>query len=66
VAMSVATTGLRPTLPEDTPPKLAELITACWARDPLKRPPFAVVQQRLQVRLTADEGLEQRPPRKQT
>lgn len=49
VAMSVATTGLRPKLPSDTPPQLAELITRCWARDPLKRPTFAVVQQQLQT-----------------
>lgn len=49
VAMSVATTGLRPKLPSDTPPQLADLITRCWARDPLKRPTFAVVQQQLQT-----------------
>jgi serine/threonine protein kinase len=51
VAMSVATTGLRPKLPADVPPKLAELITCCWARDPLKRPTFAAVQLQLQVRV---------------
>ena len=31
---------LRPTIPPDTPPDLANLITACWSTDPKQRPSF--------------------------
>ncbi|OHT15048.1 hypothetical protein TRFO_14571 [Tritrichomonas foetus] len=34
---------LRPTIPPDTPPDMAQLITACWSTDPKQRPSFSQI-----------------------
>lgn len=41
-------TGKRETLPENTKPKLAKLITMCWAQDQKSRPTAAQVSQSMQ------------------
>ena len=38
IAISVVEKGLRPEIPENTPPGVRELITMCWDTDPNKRP----------------------------
>ncbi|KAK8900194.1 hypothetical protein M9Y10_002517 [Tritrichomonas musculus] len=38
ITIGVIQGTLRPPLPSDTPPKLAELIQKCWNQDPTKRP----------------------------
>jgi hypothetical protein len=48
LAAAVAAEGLRPTLRPDAPPRLAELLCACWDREPSKRPPAAEVAATLQ------------------
>lgn len=35
--------GLRPTIPEKCPPRMAELIKRCWAADPSARPDFQAI-----------------------
>lgn len=39
--------GLRPTIPQNTPPDLAQLIKSCWELDPTKRPSFQQITQLL-------------------
>eukprot|EP00698_Gefionella_okellyi_P005534 TRINITY_DN15046_c0_g1_i1.p1 TRINITY_DN15046_c0_g1~~TRINITY_DN15046_c0_g1_i1.p1 ORF type:complete len:568 (+),score=109.89 TRINITY_DN15046_c0_g1_i1:114-1817(+) len=41
--------GLRPPIPEDTPDALAKLMRECWSDDPLQRPTFAAIVERLEV-----------------
>lgn len=38
ITIGVIQGTLRPTIPSDTPPKLADLIQKCWNQDPSKRP----------------------------
>jgi hypothetical protein len=40
--------GIRPTIPKDTHPKLAELLQKCWHRDPAERPDFSEILEILQ------------------
>ena len=40
--------NFRPTIPENTPPKLRDLIVNCWDADPVKRPTFAQILQMLE------------------
>lgn len=44
-AVGVVNQGLRPDIPQDTPPELASLIRACWAPVPDQRPTFDSVVQ---------------------
>lgn len=39
-AVGVVQNGLRPIIPKDTRPKLAELLEKCWQQDPTRRPDF--------------------------
>lgn len=48
VAIAVLTTGLRPTIPNDTPAGLRKLITDCWHADALQRPDFLEIIERLE------------------
>ena len=41
--------GARPTVPEDVPRSLRDLIEDCWCHDPMKRPSFATVAKRLEI-----------------
>merc|ERR1719231_497790 len=43
VAIAVATKGLRPELPSNAPPALAELVQRCWEQDAWRRPSFAEI-----------------------
>lgn len=40
--------GLRPIIPKNTHPKLAELLEKCWQRDPTSRPDFPEIIEMLQ------------------
>ncbi|KAJ0505834.1 putative dual-specificity kinase TKL-Pl-4 family [Helianthus annuus] len=42
-AIGVVQKGLRPTIPKNTQPKLAELLGKCWHKDPSIRPNFAEI-----------------------
>lgn len=42
-AVGVVQKGLRPTIPKNTPPKLAELLERCWQQDPTLRPDFTEI-----------------------
>jgi hypothetical protein len=44
LASAVVGEGLRPTLPKQSPPGYAELLSACWHMDPSKRPAFQQVR----------------------
>ncbi|THG04684.1 hypothetical protein TEA_017229 [Camellia sinensis var. sinensis] len=42
-AVGVVQKGLRPTIPKNTHPKLAELLERCWQHDPNLRPDFSEI-----------------------
>lgn len=42
-AIGVVQQGLRPTIPKNTHPKLAELLEKCWQQDPTERPDFSEI-----------------------
>ncbi|CAN1122242.1 Serine/threonine-protein kinase STY17 [Linum perenne] len=42
-AVGVVQKGLRPTIPKETQPKLAELLDRCWRQDPAERPDFCEI-----------------------
>eukprot|EP00803_Ostreobium_quekettii_P002628 evm.model.scf_148EXC.5 EVM.evm.TU.scf_148EXC.5 scf_148EXC:57852-63449(-) len=41
--------GIRPELPSEMPKELAEVVSACWAQDPQKRPSASEVAKRLEA-----------------
>ncbi|XP_059653902.1 serine/threonine-protein kinase STY46-like [Cornus florida] len=47
-AVGVVQKGLRPTIPKNTHPKLAELLERCWQQDPALRPDFTEILNILQ------------------
>eukprot|EP00798_Chlamydomonas_sp_ICE-L_P026183 gene26183-11908_t len=47
-AVSVVQKGLRPTIPGNCPPAVAELMQLCWAQSPAARPSFRDLTPRLQ------------------
>ncbi|GAB4838585.1 Serine/threonine-protein kinase sty46 [Ancistrocladus abbreviatus] len=47
-AVGVVQKGLRPTIPKNTHPKLAELLEKCWQQDPTLRPDFSEILDILQ------------------
>ena len=49
VSIAVITQNLRPPLPSDTPPELAKLMQDCWATNPVQRPVFSDIIDRLQA-----------------
>ncbi|KAG5526854.1 hypothetical protein RHGRI_032946 [Rhododendron griersonianum] len=54
--------GLRPTIPNNTHPKLAELLERCWQQEPNLRPDFCEIIDILQqiAKEVGDEGEDQR------
>lgn len=46
-AVGVVQQGLRPRIPKQTHPKLAELLEHCWQQDPALRPNFTEIQEKL-------------------
>ena len=51
-AIGVVQKGLRPTIPQDCPPPLANIMRQCWAKNPKDRPSF----ESLKVRKRADQN----------
>jgi serine/threonine protein kinase len=47
--LAILTEDARPRIPDFVPPRMAELIGECWARDPARRPSFAQILERLDV-----------------
>ena len=45
--LGVAQGTLRPTLPNDCPPKMASLLNMCWHQDPSQRPTFSLLLDQL-------------------
>ncbi|KAI4318569.1 hypothetical protein MLD38_032254 [Melastoma candidum] len=56
-AVGVVQKGLRPTIPKNTHPKLAELLEKCWQQDPALRPDFPEVLATLQ-QITKEVGCD--------
>ena len=50
-AVGVVQKGLRPAIPQNCPPALAELMVACWDASPMHRPTFRDLTPRLQLLL---------------
>ena len=54
-AFAVVNKGVRPAIPHDCLPALAEIMTRCWDANPDARPPFTEV-----VRMLEGDGLAER------
>ncbi|GLT86041.1 hypothetical protein SLE2022_042040 [Rubroshorea leprosula] len=61
-AVGVVQKGLRPTIPKNINPKLAELLERCWQQDPTPRPDFSEIIEILQqiAKEVGDEGEDRR------
>ncbi|XP_042061188.1 serine/threonine-protein kinase STY46-like [Salvia splendens] len=61
-AVGVVQKGLRPTIPKNTHPKLAELLERCWLQDPASRPDFSEVMEISQkiAKEVGDDGDDKR------
>ncbi|XP_057769183.1 serine/threonine-protein kinase STY46-like [Salvia miltiorrhiza] len=61
-AVGVVQKGLRPTIPKNTHPKLAELLEKCWQQDPALRPDFSEVMEISQkiAKEVGDDGDDKR------
>ncbi|GLT75297.1 hypothetical protein SLA2020_470310 [Shorea laevis] len=61
-AVGVVQKGLRPTIPKNTTPKLAELLERCWRQDPTLRPDFSEIIEILQqiAKEVGEEGEDRR------
>ncbi|KAL5788926.1 hypothetical protein ACOSP7_005875 [Xanthoceras sorbifolium] len=61
-AVGVVQKGLRPTIPKNTNPKLAELLERCWQQDPARRPDFSEITEILQqiAKEVGEEGEDHR------
>ncbi|KAG5547593.1 hypothetical protein RHGRI_013330 [Rhododendron griersonianum] len=55
-AVGVVQQGLRPTIPKNAHPKLAELLRKCWQQDPTSRPDFSEITETLQQIAKEVEG----------
>lgn len=61
-AVGVVQKGLRPAIPNDTHPKLVELLVKCWEQDPASRPDFSEIITILQkfAKEVGDDGEDRR------
>nr|DAD41731.1 TPA_asm: hypothetical protein HUJ06_016054 [Nelumbo nucifera] len=61
-AVGVVQKGLRPTIPKNTHPKLADLLERCWQQDPTLRPDFSEIIEILQhlTKEVGDDGEDRR------
>ncbi|KAL1811621.1 hypothetical protein DCAR_0623741 [Daucus carota subsp. sativus] len=61
-AVGVVQKGLRPTIPKNTLPKLAELLERCWQQEPTSRPDFTEIIAILQqiAKEVVDDGDDRR------
>lgn len=64
-AVGVVQKGLRPTIPKNTNPRLAELLERCWQQDPSQRPDFFEIIEILQriANEVGNEGVDRRRER---
>ncbi|KAK2076467.1 hypothetical protein QBZ16_000992 [Prototheca wickerhamii] len=60
-AVGVVQKGLRPPLPLNCPPPLAEVMRACWVRDPRARPTFEQLKGRMEEMVARQTGSSARP-----
>ncbi|GLJ40447.1 hypothetical protein SUGI_0833400 [Cryptomeria japonica] len=63
-AVGVVQKGLRPTIPKNTHPRLAELLDKCWQQDPTLRPDFCEITEILQHTLKEVQDGEENDRRK--
>eukprot|EP00252_Welwitschia_mirabilis_P002961 TRINITY_DN12978_c0_g2_i2.p1 TRINITY_DN12978_c0_g2~~TRINITY_DN12978_c0_g2_i2.p1 ORF type:complete len:587 (-),score=154.81 TRINITY_DN12978_c0_g2_i2:76-1836(-) len=65
-AVGVVQKGLRPTIPKQTHPRVAELLGRCWQQDPTLRPDFSEITEILQQILkgVSEEGESERKKEK--
>ncbi|XP_031475250.1 serine/threonine-protein kinase STY46-like [Nymphaea colorata] len=63
-AVGVVQKGLRPTIPKNVHPKLAELLEKCWQQDPTLRPDFSEIIENLQ-KIAKEVGCEGEDRRKE-
>lgn len=63
-AVGVVQKGLRPTIPKNSQPKLAELLERCWQQDPALRPDFSEIIEILQ-QIAKEVGEESEERRKE-
>ncbi|KAK9183692.1 hypothetical protein WN943_024037 [Citrus x changshan-huyou] len=63
-AVGVVQKGLRPTIPKNSQPKLAELLERCWQQDPALRPDFSEIIEILQ-QIAKEVGEENEERRKE-
>ncbi|KAK1303427.1 Serine/threonine-protein kinase HT1 [Acorus calamus] len=63
-AVGVVQKGLRPTIPKNTLPKLAELLEKCWQQDPTLRPDFSEIIENLK-QIAKEVGVETEDRRKE-
>lgn len=56
IVYNVSVAGERPPLPPGCPPRLARLITRCWAEDPHARPSCYEVMHKLRAMVAAEEA----------
>nr|XP_043615888.1 serine/threonine-protein kinase STY46-like [Erigeron canadensis] len=65
-AIGVVQKGLRPTIPKNTHPKLAELLGRCWQKDPNLRPDFTEIIDILTIIANEIENKEEQRTEKAT
>ncbi|XP_073011432.1 serine/threonine-protein kinase STY46-like [Typha latifolia] len=63
-AVGVVQKGLRPTIPNNTRPKIANLLEKCWQQDPNERPDFSEILETLQ-RIAKEVGDDSEDRRKE-
>lgn len=63
-AVGVVQKGLRPTIPKNTHPRIAELLDKCWQQDPTLRPDFCEITEILQHALKEVQDGEDNDRRK--
>ncbi|KAL8267931.1 hypothetical protein R6Q59_001729 [Mikania micrantha] len=63
-AIGVVQKGLRPPIPKNTQPKLAQLLVRCWQKDPSLRPNFSEIIDILKKITTEVENVEKKRAQK--
>jgi hypothetical protein len=55
IITGVAQSGLRPPIPQSSPPMYLDLMTRCWDEDPTVRPKFTEILRILEDMITEEE-----------
>ncbi|XP_015694233.1 serine/threonine-protein kinase STY46 [Oryza brachyantha] len=63
-AIGVVQEGLRPVIPKGTDPKLALLLESCWQQNPVNRPDFVQILQKLDE-IAEEHGVDPNHPHKE-